>query len=253
MTVLSSPKNAILQTIKRAAAAGRPTEDGLIVLEGPILLAEALRSEWSVVRVYTTPECRPRLPELPPGITITEITQRALESIASTATAQGVIALAEPIAWRWENLLTAKPLVLILDGIQDPGNAGTLVRSAEAFGATGVATCNGSVRFANGKFLRASAGSVFRMPYMEGVDPKILFSKLRVFALDANGTVALNRADLKQPCGLVVGSEGSGLSPEFKTNAVSVTIPVQNVESLNAAVAGSIALFEAARQRGVAL
>jgi RNA methyltransferase, TrmH family len=144
--------------------------------------------------------------------------------------------------------------LLVLDGVQDPGNAGTLVRSAEAFGATGIVFGRGSVHFSNAKFLRATAGSIFRVPFLSGLMPEIVLESLTasgiaVHTLAASGSRTIWEVDLRKPCALVTGSEGAGVSAEWLTHAGGVRIPAIQVESLNAAVACSIALFEASRQR----
>jgi len=145
--------------------------------------------------------------------------------------------------------------VVILDGIQDPGNAGTIVRSAEAFGAAGLIFMEGSVHVANGKFLRAAAGSLFRMPYLEyqkrpGLMAQLRASERPLYALTPSATKPVDQADLRGSVALVVGSEAQGVSPELIACATGLRIPTRQVESLNAGVACSIALFEAARQRG---
>jgi TrmH family RNA methyltransferase len=188
---------------------------------------------------------------------LTEVSARAFRSLAGTETTQEIIALLQPPRWSWPDILNAAGIILVLDGIQDPGNAGTLVRSAEAFGAAGVIFLDGCVHTANGKFLRASAGSIFRIPFLEGISrvelaTEITHGRLRRYALTADGRIPVTQADFRQPCLLVVGSEARGVSREILATAESVAIPTSKVESLNAAVAGSIALFEAARQRGTA-
>ena len=155
----------------------------------------------------------------------------------------------------WEAVVGDTALVVVLDGIQDPGNAGTIVRSAEAFGASGVVFAQGSVHWANGKFLRATAGSIFRMPALEAVTRgeivrKLAAARVRLYVLDAKAMAPLSGADLVTPCALIVGSEANGASAELSAAAQAIAIPAQRVESLNAAVACSIAVFEAARQRG---
>ena len=108
---------------------------------------------------------------------------RCSQSLAATETSQGVIALVQPPAWKLEQICSrAQPLVVVLDGLQDPGNAGTIVRAAEAFGATGVVFLKGTVSPHNPKTLRASAGSLFRVPFVHGVD-----AARRVAALQQNG------------------------------------------------------------------
>ncbi len=162
--------------------------------------------------------------------------------------------LLRPREWSWNDLLGQSPLVIVLDGVQDPGNAGTIVRSAEAFGATGVLFLKGSVRVSNPKFLRAAAGSIFRMPYLEAVEAQWFVQEagkagLGLRALSPAAEAAITNADLVRPLALAVGSEGAGLSPEIAAACESVGIPTRSVESLNAAVSVSIALFEAYKQR----
>jgi TrmH family RNA methyltransferase len=144
---------------------------------------------------------------------------------------------------------------VVLDGIQDPGNAGTIVRSAEAFGAGGIVLLEGCVHLANGKFLRATAGSIFRLPFLEGITRAELIrevkaAEMELYALTANGTHSLTTANLRARCALIAGSESGGVSAELLAGAKGLSIPTNKVESLNAAVACSIALFEASRQRG---
>ncbi len=164
--------------------------------------------------------------------------------------------LLRPRKWNWADLIPAQPLIVVLDGIQDPGNAGTILRSAEAFGATGVVFLEGCVRIANGKFLRATAGSIFRLPHLEGMMMddflrKIRSSGLKLFALAAQSRTSITQADLHSGCALAVGSEGAGISQVLISEADLVSIPISGVESLNAAIACSIALFEARRQRNL--
>ena len=254
---LTSAKNPFLESVRRAAAAGRPMEDGSLVIEGPHLVAEALRGGCTLRRVVTTAQGRERYAKLLERLQAetVEIPARAFAATASTETAQEILAL---VGWRaasWRKVAGPQALVVVLDGIQDPGNAGTIVRSAEAFGASGVVFLEGSVRVANGKFLRATAGSIFRLPVLEAVTRVEFLEQARTFglalyALAARGGTSLQAADLRIPSALIVGGEGNGVSAELLTAANLLSVPARNVESLNAAVAGSIALFEIARQRG---
>jgi RNA methyltransferase, TrmH family len=253
---LTSSRNPLLKKLRRAALAGRPTSEGLIVAEGPHLLQEALHGKWHIERVFFTLAARDRYAHLLAGIQreAVLVSERALTSMSSTETNQQVVALLRPCEWSWNDLVDGQTLLVIMDGIQDPGNAGAIVRSAEAFGATGVVLLNGCVRVANGKFLRATAGSVFRIPFLETVSAGQLIGQaqlysLKVYALAANGTCSLPDTDLRCGCALVVGSEGAGVSRELLSRAITVSIPTSKVESLNAAIAASIALFEARRQR----
>jgi TrmH family RNA methyltransferase len=254
---LTSPKNPYLQAIRRAIASGRTTGDGRIVIEGPHLLREAARSSWRIEQVLVTSNGRDRHSLLLSQIDaeLIEIPPRAFESLAGTETSQEIMALVTPRAGTWNECLSGPGVTVIIDGVQDPGNAGTVARSAEAFGAAGLIFVDGSVHVANGKFLRATAGSIFRMPYLENQTGAAVMAHLgatgrKLYALMPQAAISLSQADLRQPCAIVVGSEAQGVSAELRCCAEALCIPTTQVESLNAGVACSIALFEAARQRG---
>jgi TrmH family RNA methyltransferase len=138
--------------------------------------------------------------------------------------------------------------------VQDPGNAGTIVRAAEAFGASGALWIKGSVSPHNPKTLRASAGSLFRLPYLSGVDASAArdeFTRRRIplYAAVPEGGQPLSDADLRMPCGLIIGSEARGVGSELRAAARDLSIPTTGVESLNAAMAAGILLYDARRQR----
>ena len=258
---LTSARNPLLQKIRRAAVDGRPTEDGLIVAEGPHLLEEAYDGHWTIEQVLVTPQAHERYRDLiaKSQASVTEVSERALNSAAATGTPQNILALLRPRVWSWSDLIrpdftAPAPLVIVLDRIQDPGNLGTIVRSAEAFGATGLIFLKGCAHVANGKALRASAGSLFRTPFLDNVDGRDLLEKVqsrawKLYALTAQAKTSVEEACLQGACALLVGSEGSGVAPELLARAQGVSIPSMKVESLNAAVACSIALYEASRQR----
>jgi TrmH family RNA methyltransferase len=178
--------------------------------------------------------------------------------IASTETSQGVMALVQPREWKLDQLLHGKALVVVLDALQDPGNAGTIVRAAEAFGATGVLFLKGTASPHNPKTLRASAGSLFRVPFLHGMATNTAIATLRqngvklFAAMPANSNAPakpLTATDLTGRCALIIGSEAHGVSGEWRAAAAGVSIPTVGVESLNAGIAASILLYEARRQR----
>jgi len=198
-----------------------------------------------------------------PGVKVAVLPDALFQSISDTETSQGVMALVSPPAWRIEQLFRGNALVVVLDGLQDPGNAGAILRAAEAFGATGAIFLKGTVSPYNPKTLRASAGSLFRVPYLHGVNAELALAALRqnqveLFAgvpasgepASGNGTVRwLASVDLTVKCGLIVGNEARGVGAELRSAALDVSIPTVGVESLNAAVAAGILLYEARRQR----
>lgn len=254
---LTSTRNPFVQSVRKAVAAGRTTEEGYFVVEGPHLVQELLLSRWHVERILTTAAGLDKHASLlaKTRVAITELPAKTFSSIAGTEASQEMIALASAPRHTWQDCLHGDGLAVILDGIQDPGNAGTIVRSAEAFGAACVIFLEGSVRVSNGKFLRATAGSIFRLPHLENQTRTAITAHLRqqgrtLFALTARGELSISQADLRQPAALLVGSEAHGVSAELLACSKGLRIPTVQVESLNAGVACSLALYEAARQRG---
>ena len=235
---------------------GRDSEDGLVVAEGPHLLEEALGGHWRIVQLVTTAAGRSKHEELleRAQAEVVEVSARAFESVSATEHSQQLLTLLQPDVWAWEDLVRHPALLIALDGIQDPGNAGTIVRSAEAFGATGVVFLKGCAHVANGKVLRASAGSIFRMPFLEGIGATDFLQEvqargLALYALDARAEQTIDAIDVRRELALVIGNEGSGVGAELRTAAERVSIPTTKVESVNAAIACSIALFALQQQR----
>jgi TrmH family RNA methyltransferase len=245
ITAITSAANPLIKDIRKAIARGGLTSDGLCIAEGFHLLDEALRSGCEVP-VVVAAESASAVLECP----VTVVPDQLFETIAGTETTQGVIALVRPREWSFEDLFRGRSLVIVLDAIQDPGNAGTIVRAAEAFGATGVLFLKGCVNPHNPKTLRASAGSLFRVPYLAGVEGAIVWPVPLYAAMPFTGAERLaSDANLAGPCAIAIGSEGRGLGAELRRVAEPVAIPTEGVESLNAAVAASVLLYEARRQR----
>ncbi len=193
------------------------------------------------------------------GPRVLRTTDRLFASVAGTETPQGVAALVRPPASTFDDLLRGNvPLVVVLVEVQDPGNVGTVIRSAEAFGATGAIATRGTAYPWAPKALRASAGSALRLPILPGMAPPVVLGQLRVAELKlfaacaTEGALSPAEADLRGPCALLIGNEGAGLPPAVERAAdTQLRIPlVVTVDSLNAAVAASVLLYEAARQRG---
>ena len=233
-------------------------EDGAIAAEGPHLLAEALASAWNVEQIFCSANGLERHQALlsqaaQRKIEVTDVSDRAFKAICDTEHNQGVLMLLRPRKYTWADVTANAGPIVVLDAIQDPGNAGSILRSTEAFGGAGVVFTEGCVRISNGKLLRAAAGSLFRLPVLENcpgseVIPKLIQLRRTMFALAANGRTSLTSASLKSPFALVVGSEGQGVSTLFLNSSETLSIPTQGVESLNASIACAIVLFEAKRQ-----
>jgi TrmH family RNA methyltransferase len=258
LETITSAANPLLKSVRRAIARGGLTEEGWCVAETFHLLEEALRSDCSVKVALVAESAREAVRALAAEIRAAVLPDALFQSISGTETAQGVMALVEPPSWRPEQLFRGNSLVILLDGLQDPGNAGTIIRAAEAFGATGAIFLKGTVSPYNPKTLRASAGSFFRLPMLHGLDAPAARAALRqnqvhLFAAvpaGRNGAIRqLTTADLTVNCCLIVGNEARGVSSEWRSEAIEVAIPTAGVESLNAAVAAGILLYEARRQR----
>lgn len=253
LELLSSPANPLLKDVRRAVARGGLTEDGYLVAESFHLLNEALRSHCEVKAVLVSTEAEAALPKLN-GVRVAVVAEKTFRTIAATDATQGVIALVKPPEWTAEELFRGQSLVVVVDGLQDPGNAGAIVRSAEAFGATGVLFTNGTVSPYNPKALRASAGSLFRVPLIHSLDAGqasalLHQNHLDVYATTAHAPTRLSGVDLTRQCAFVIGSEAHGVSAPLRPGAIELSIPTLGVESLNAAVAASVLLYEARRQR----
>jgi len=259
--IVQSKQNARLKELRRALGAPGREARGLAALEGLNLLDEALRAGLRIAAVFLAQEAHDPLKglELPQELDVLLVPQAILNPILATETPQPVAALVEMPDWTWAHVLRSRPawppLVLVLAGLQDPGNLGTIIRSAEAFGATGIVALPGTVNAWNPKAVRASAGSIFRMPLI-AAGVRECFTSLReagirVLTTAPKGIEPAHETGLAAPIALIIGNEGSGIPDELAARADErVTIPCPGpVESLNAAVAASILLYEASRQR----
>jgi TrmH family RNA methyltransferase len=259
--IVQSKQNSRLKELRAALAHPGSGGRDLAGIEGPNLIAEAVRSGLAIGTIFLA-QGSERLLEglrLPDEVEILVLPQDILTSALATETPQPIAALLQPPVWTWEHLLglrrNAAPLILVLAGLQDPGNLGTILRSAEAFGATGIVALTGTVSAWNSKAVRASAGSVFRVPLItataEDCIPRLHRAEATIFATLSRAAKEAHQANLTRPVALIIGNEGNGVPGELVARAdATINIPCPGpVESLNAAVAASVLLYEAARQR----
>jgi RNA methyltransferase, TrmH family len=276
--IITSRDNRWLKEFRIALRGGLPSESGAFGVEGPRLVEEALRSA-SPIRAVLFSESgerhRARLtqyldrPEIAIPILLT--TDRLFEGIADTEHPQGIAALVTPRTFTFDDISRsangAAPLIVVLAGVQDPGNVGTIIRTAAAFGATAaVAAPSGQSGTANPfapKSLRASAGAALHIPLLVGVPVPILLAQFRAAGIQslassssepsANDQPRLTpwQVDWCRPVALLIGNEGAGLPEEVERSAdARIRIPMSSsVESLNAAAAAAVLFYEAARQR----
>jgi TrmH family RNA methyltransferase len=256
-TLTLGKHNSRLAGLRRAIVHGALTQDGLLPIEGPVLIEEARRSGIEIVAVYVRKGFPASSLSVPSGTPVFEMDRAAFRTIQTTETSQGAVALVRPREDDFDSVIQAvNPLVVVLSTVQDPGNAGTILRVAESFYASGCAATAGTVSVHNPKTVRASAGSIFRLPHVWGVDLRQASARLRERGILIVGTSSqalstIETWDWRKPVAVLIGNEGHGLNGEETGQCDAVLRIPQNpaVESLNAAAAATVILYEAARQR----
>jgi RNA methyltransferase, TrmH family len=239
------------------------SEEGAYVIDGPLLVGDALDAGVPLDEVVAEPGApAPLLDRLAAaGVPVRSVAAGTLARATDTTTPQPVAAVAllpgRSVAATADAAAIAGPLALVLVGVGDPGNAGTLLRSAEAAGAGAVFFCDGSVDPYGPKCVRSSAGSLFRLAVVRDAPSAAVLGALAERGVATVGTLArgagaaYDRADLTGPVAIMLGSEAHGLPAAVADRVdMAVTIPMAGpTESLNVAMAGTILCFESLRQR----
>lgn len=257
ITSASNPRVKRLTALRKKAKSRR--EEQAFILEGERLYRDTPRE--FLKEIYMTEEF---LEDKLGGTAqedITIITPQIMQKISDTDTPQGVLCVAKMPSYERADLLgdekSCKPLLLLLENIQDPGNLGTMMRTAEAAGVTGVLMSRDTVDLFNPKTVRATMSAIFRVPFLYTDDLVGEIHRLQgengvaVYAAHLRASKPYDEADCTGACAFLIGNEGNGLTDEAADAATArVHIPMQgNIESLNAAMAAGILLFEGARQR----
>lgn len=254
---ITSRQNPLVLELK---ALRKESTDSQLFLEGPRLIEEAIRSGLPVETLVLTSAAVADLPEKIRSAAgrLVIVSTQVFDVITGLESSPGIAAVATAPVSTWARILKAVPApVVVLDGIQDPGNAAAIARSAEAAGAAGIVTTKGTARLFSAKALRGAMGSTFRLPCLEHLpveDIAAELGKAGYSLLGAHGksrSTAYTEVDWKKPLALILGQEGQGLSAAWKPLlSREVFIPMKDpVESLNVAAAAAVFLFEAARQR----
>jgi TrmH family RNA methyltransferase len=260
--------NSLVKEVRHSFAKAEPTESGDCAIEGARIVEEAIRSGLrfkAVLFKQSAQNLAERLlPQIGSHVETLLLPDKIFDSTVASETPQGVAALVRLRESKLDDLVERMHVgpIMIVVGLQDPGNLGTLLRSAEAFGSAGVVLGEGTVSPFNSKVIRASAGSIFRLPFVlakaaggtEDVLLRLRNQSIRLIATSSHKGTAIHEARLTGPLALFIGNEGSGLSRSLMAQVDElVAIPHSTyVESLNAGVAASILLYEAARQRQLA-
>jgi TrmH family RNA methyltransferase len=253
--------NALVKELRQAFSRAELTSDGYCAIEGFRILEEAIRSGLRFRAVFFSESAVPRaeklLSQLGAQVETLLLADKLFSSAVPSDAPQGVAALARWKELSREDVLAKSPAgpILVIAGVQDPGNLGTILRSAEAFGAGGVLLGEGTVSPYNPKVVRASAGSVFRVPLARTkLSESLGWMKdhgLRLVGTASHKGTPLDQAKMAGPLAIFVGSEGSGLPRDLikEMNDVVAIPQVPEVESLNVGVAASIVLYEVMRQK----
>jgi RNA methyltransferase, TrmH family len=254
--------NALVKEMRRAFSRAELTEAGDCAIEGVRILEEAIRSGLRFHAVFFSEsaegQAKRLLPQIGAHVETAVLPDKLFAGVVPSETPQGVAAL---VRYRQSSLedvfgrVSVGPLMVVA-GLQDPGNLGTILRSAEAFGAAGVILGEGTVSPFNSKVVRGSAGSIFRLPVLRAklanVLPQLREKGMRLVATSSHKGVPLPEANLAGPVAVLIGGEGAGVPRDWISKADElVAIPhAAQVESLNAGVAASIVLYEIARGKG---
>lgn len=261
---LKSPRHPLLRAMRRALSRGELTPDGCCAIEGLHLVEEALHSRVEVVALVGAQSAQAALERCQAASNGRAraylVPDRVYRALTRMETPQGIAALVRIPDYPLEDCLgRPQALVVVLVGLQDPGNLGTILRTLEAFGGAACLLTPNTVSPFNAKAVRASAGSLFRMPVYRQLEAARILSLCRQYGLRTLGLVPrapqlLSEIDFSSSTAFFIGAEGAGLPDDLlKQLDATARIPLAtSVESLNAAMAASLAFYEAARQRGFA-
>lgn len=260
---LTSKDNPLIKTFRLVASQARKAPPGLILAEGLRSLEEATGAGCPMEAVLMSDSFGTNSRErqlldawTSAGVRLYRVADSLLSGLSDVRTPQGVIALVHVPELQLRDVpLPADPLLLCACGVQDPGNLGTAIRAAAAFGAAIVCTTPGTVSARNPKAVRASAGTCFRVPVVERVPERDFLSfcgehEIRMWRTDPHAGVPCLEADMRPPTAILLGNEAQGFSQPEWESLLSIHIPMApGVESLNVGTAAAILLFEAYRQR----
>ncbi len=260
MELLNSSANRYLRLYRSLSMRKHRKESGLLPLEGVRLVAEAIRFglEFTVILLHEKQETGnfSVLEQLEGKVPVHRVAGRLFDQASQTESPQGILAVVRSPQYSLQDIFSpAPPLLLVVDRLQDPGNLGTMIRSAAASGASGAVLLPGTVDIGNPKALRATMGSLFRLPVVEAGPDELLATIRRnglcLAAACGDASLTYDSFDWRLPTAVVIGNEGGGVSREILDAAdETVSVPMTGgVESLNAAIAMSVIFFEAARQR----
>ena len=260
--MITSTGNAAVKNVVGLCKKAKERDlQGLFVVEGPKMFAEIppglLESVFISEGFYHRNDAfLKQHEELLDQAKVQLVSDNVCKAMSDTKTPQGIICLVRQLSWTRQQLAGEKPLLVILENLQDPGNLGTIIRTAEGAGVTGVLLGSGCVDIYNPKVIRSTMGSVYRVPFLYTDDLHASLAEWKkqgvvLYAAHLDGKRSYTDEDYTRPSGFLIGNESSGLTDETAALADHlIRIPMQGrVESLNASVAAAVLMYEAARQR----
>ncbi len=267
--IITSPQNQLVKTAAALRQKKYRDELGLCAVEGVRLAEELIAAGWPAeICIFTAVAAgKPRAAKILGLLAerrcrLAQVPDTVYAKITDTQEPQGIMLIVPPRKAAISDILTrpGAPLIAVLDGVQDPGNAGTAIRVADAAGCSGVILLKGCADLHAGKTIRATMGSLFHLPVVEDLTRRELVAALAaagipLAAATLDGATAYTAADLTGPVAVVFGNEGQGVSGELVTAAAArIAVPIYGkAESLNVASAAAVILYEAARQRRATL
>ena len=246
----------VMQLLKKAKTRREFSE---FVVEGVRMVGEAPLDR--LVKMYASQsffESHKDFFESVPAGKLEMVSDNVFSQMSDTKTPQGVLAVVKMKQAQWKDILGEKPLILMVENLQDPGNLGTIVRMGEGAGVSGVIMSSNTVDIYNPKTIRSTMGSIYRVPFIYVEDFTEAMKKcqqegVNIYAAHLDGKNTYTQEDYTKPTAFLIGNEGNGLSPKATEAADTlIRIPMEGqVESLNAAIACTVLTYEAMRQRGL--
>jgi RNA methyltransferase, TrmH family len=263
MEMITSNQNSLIKEVKSLKLKKNREEKRLFFIEGERLVGEAVKEKVEICRVFvsssyikdiTTEKVLKSIEKL--EYQVYEISDKLFEEISDTESPQGILAVIKMKKYMLSDIFNERSFIIILDSIQDPGNMGTMIRTADASGATGIIYSKGCVDLYNPKVLRGTMGSVFHLPiiYCENLFETIKEIKqnnIKVYAAHLKAESNYFNVDMKNNVAIIIGNEANGISDDISTlSDILVKIPMLGKsESLNASIAASLIMYEVVRQR----
>ena len=253
---ITSKENPIVKLIKALSQKKVRVSSGLFLIEGIRLIEEA-NNRGVKIKYLIINEAAENVPKINQGCQVLRLPNHLFKKISDTVSPQGIIAVAKQIEISLADIiLGANPLVVVINGLQDPGNLGTIIRTSAAAGVTAVLLTGGTVDLYNPKVVRSTMGSLFQVPIVNGLDDDeavkwLEGNSINIMVADLDSEEYYYSADLKKSLALVIGNENRGPKDIWRMAAYKkIKIPILGfTESLNASIAAGIILYDAVRQR----